>query len=117
MKPLALSLLLLVGCATTPEELNQKAMACMHSLVQDEDGSMRTRNAEEVDRDCGELFEARDRRAEETLFRKHNRSKCPDGFILICKGHSCGRPPRRESDLQDYFCMSQRDVMRQLRVH
>jgi len=114
MKPLALSLLFLTGCVTTPEELNNKAMACMHSLVIDEDGGTRTRNAEELDRDCGKLFEARDKRAERDLFRERGLPRCPDGFIVICRGHSCGQKPRRESDLQDYTCMNRNAVMRRL---
>ena len=108
-------LLFLVGCTSTPEELNQKAMACMRSLVQDEDGSMRTSNAEELDRDCGELFEARNRRAERDLMREQGPPKCPDGFIVVCRGGSCGRSPRRESDLRDYSCMSMTNFRRMMR--
>ncbi len=113
MKYLAL-FLFLTGCASTPEELNNKAMACMRSLVQDEDGSMRTRNAEELDRDCGKLFEARNKRAERDLIREQGPPKCPDGFISVCQGGSCGRLPRRESDLRDYSCMNMRDFKRMI---
>ena len=117
MKRLAL-FLFLMGCASTPEELNNKAMACMRSLVQDpETKVMRTRNAEELDRDCGKLFEARNRRAESDLFREQGPPRCPDGFIPICQGGSCGRPPRRESDLRDYSCMSRADFRRTMRVY
>ncbi len=112
-----LVLLFLVGCAATPEELNQKAMACMRSLVQDEDGSMRTRNAEELDRDCGKLFEARNRRAEADLFREQGPPKCPEGMISFCNGPSCGSRPRNESDLRDYSCMRREDLRRMMRVY
>ena len=115
MKPLALFLLFIMGCASTPEELNNKAMACMHSLVIDEDGSMRTRNAEEVHRDCGKLFEDRDKRAERDLFIEQGYPTCPNNHITRCDGFSCGRPPRRESDLRDYWCESQNDFNRMIR--
>ncbi len=114
MKQLAL-FLFLMGCASTPEELNNKAMACMRSLVQDESGGTRTRNAEELDRDCGKLFEARDKRAERDLIREQGPPKCPDGFIAVCRGGSCGRTPRRESDLRDYSCMSMTNFKRMMR--
>jgi len=116
MKSLALfPILLLMGCATTPEELNNKAMACMRSLVVDENGGTRTRNAEELDRDCGKLFDARNRRLEQDLFREQGPPKCPGDQIVICDGFSCGRPPRREQDLMDYSCMNRGDFNRMIR--
>ena len=117
MKQLAL-FLFLMGCASTPEELNNKAMACMRSLVQDpETKVMRTRNAEELDRDCGKFFEARNKKLERAMIREQGIPKCPSTHISICDGVSCGRPPRRESDLRDYSCISRTDFRRMIRVH
>ncbi len=88
----------------------------MHSLVQDEEtGDMRVRNAEELERDCSELFDARNRRNERDLFRERGKPKCPDGFISLCNGWSCGRPPRKESDLKDYSCISPADLRGMIR--
>lgn len=116
MKPLALLIpMLMIGCASTPEKLEQQAMACKHSLVMAEDGTIRTRNAQELDRDCGKLFERHLKALDRQAFREKELS-CPEPFILVCRGFSCGRAPRREIDFLDYSCTSRDEVKEMMGV-
>jgi len=83
----------------------------MDSLVLAEDGTTRKRTPEEIDRDCG--WEEVYKRQEREMMRKR-KPTCPEGFIVVCRGFSCGRPPQRESDLRDYTCMERDALRRQL---
>jgi len=104
-------LLLLVGCVSLDEQYD-RAYACKESLVLDESGDTRKRTTEEIDRDCG--FDAYLKRLDREEFRKRE-MWCPDGYVVVCSGPSCGRKPRYEGDLRDYSCMSQGDLGRMLR--
>jgi len=105
-------ILIIVGCATpTVEELDRQAMACMKSFVQDESGEIRQRNKEEIDRDCGELFDKRNKLVERNRQREiwaNTKITCPPGKIIKCDGFSCGKPMRRKMDRYDYTCMDRR---------
>jgi hypothetical protein len=104
-----------MGCVSmTPEEQEAEAWACKESLVLDEDGTTRKRTQEESDRDCGKLFEEYYKRLDRDMMRERGKPQCPEGYILICQGFSCGHAPRSERDLQDYTCTSRDDLRRQL---
>ena len=105
-------LLFLFGCVSLEEQYD-RAYACKESLVLDESGDTRKRTTEEIDRDCE--FEAYYKRLERAEFRKRE-VWCPDGFVVVCNGFSCGRRPRDEGELRDYTCMSSADVRKMLGV-
>ena len=107
-----LALLLLVGCATTSDEFYQEAVACKDSLVIEE-GVTRIRTADEVERDCGELFERHYKQLDREAFMKR-KLVCAEGFVLVCRGISCGRKPRNERELRDYACISTGHIRRDL---
>ena len=106
-------LLFLIGCVSLEEQYN-KAYACKESLVLDESGDTRTRTTDEIDRDCG--FDKYYRRLEMQAYMKR-KPVCPEGYIVMCGGPSCGRSPRNEGDLRDYSCVPRGDIGRMINGH
>ena len=102
-------LLFLAGCATSLEEQYDRAYACKESLVLDESGETRKRTTEEIDRDCG--FDKYLKRLDREQFEPRP-IVCPENYIVMCQGFSCGRPPTRERDYRDYSCVSRGEFRR-----
>lgn len=108
--------LILVGCGPTTKELQRSVEICKNSLVQGEDGEIRKRTQEEFQRDCqqqiNDLAES-DRRANPSS----EYPKCPRDMVSVCRGPSCGRAPRHESDLKDYQCVNRAEIQSIFRAY
>jgi hypothetical protein len=104
--------LFIVSCGTTFEKLEQQAMACKNSLVQDENGGVRKRTQAEVDRDCEHLFQKATKAWDARHSKRENHvPKCPAGKVAVCRGPSCGSRIRRHQDAWDWSCQDRESIM------